>query len=540
MSDDTMMPARILVNKSLPVSRDKQSAKLSIQEYQSIAESAVLSASLLQSRIQWLYSGIFDKYWTKPLKRKGVNQEPPNNPDAKTMQKLGGATVIIEPHTFEVLFYTVRDLAAPTVYQRPPTQQMAPPPSSSPYPTYSPQTPYQQQHVPVPANAPQTPGTQQPASGNVTTPASGPTGTQATPAPTSASTKPPAVPSAQQKPTTSTPVRGSTQDPVIQMLAARAASDPQLKELMKIVATSQATTDQLKEFQAHIDEFNEVIRKQDAERAAKAGQPQAAHLSQPASTAPSHPTTPSNVARPGTTASAGPSTLQVPQHGIPQRQPAAGLGLTAAPPTSALPGTMHTIPQPAGTFIKGVPLQAHGGYSQQPVRVEPPIKHIVMEITSVVSGSLGACADRWLFPEHAVLEMRPGGLDMICSFLIERKGSAILASIKPDQANDAETRKKWKADQGYYQPVTMTIRALNHKTIETIAKAAKTLPAVQEHMREVMNKKQRAPAEFLMHQLARDKVLSVPEKPDDFVDSGVELGTGSDAEDDELKDFYGI
>jgi hypothetical protein len=46
------------------------------------------------------------------------------------------------------------------------------------------------------------------------------------------------------------------------MLAARAASDPQLKELMKVVATSKASPEQLKEFQVHIDEFNEVVRRQ--------------------------------------------------------------------------------------------------------------------------------------------------------------------------------------------------------------------------------------------------------------------------------------
>jgi hypothetical protein len=177
-----------------------------------------------------------------------------------------------------------------------------------------------------------------------------------------------------------------------------------------------------------------------------------------------------------------------------------------------------------------------------PARPEPFIKHIVLELTSVPAGGQAACPDRWLFPEHAVLDMRPNGLDMICSFLVERKGSQIVSRAGPElPAGKGETEGKWQGDQEYYQPVTMTIRARDHKIIQTIAKAAKTLPAVQEYMREVMGKKLRAPVEYLVHQLPRDRGHVGAEGTETgFVDSGVELSSDAASDDDELKDWYGI
>lgn len=44
------------------------------------------------------------------------------------------------------------------------------------------------------------------------------------------------------------------------MLATRAAADPELKALMRVVASSQASQEQLRAFQAHIDELNAIIK----------------------------------------------------------------------------------------------------------------------------------------------------------------------------------------------------------------------------------------------------------------------------------------
>ena len=114
--NEDVLPTRILANKPLPSIKEKQPANLSLREYQSIADSAILSASLFQSRVQWLYNGIFEKYWVKPVKKKGVSNEPPNNPDSKCMQRLGAATISIEPHTFDVVFlHSQRCCSASTI-----------------------------------------------------------------------------------------------------------------------------------------------------------------------------------------------------------------------------------------------------------------------------------------------------------------------------------------------------------------------------------------------------------------------------------------
>jgi hypothetical protein len=140
--------------------------------------------------------------------------------------------------------------------------------------------------------------------------------------------------------------------------------------------------------------------------------------------------------------------------------------------------------------------------------------------------------------------MRYGGLEMICSFLVERKGSEILSRqgmTSPEDRTSA-MHMKWKAEQEYYQPVTMTVKAVNHRTIETIARAAKPLPVVQGYMKEVMEKKERAPVGYLAYQLPRERsqMPTADSEMTTFVDSGVELGSESGSEDDELKDVYGI
>lgn len=135
---------------------------------------------------------------------------------------------------------------------------------------------------------------------------------------------------------------------------------------------------------------------------------------------------------------------------------------------------------------------------------------------------------------------------MLCSFLVERKGTDILkrmggGEVAADDENGNGNQEKFLADREYYQPVTMTIKVTQHKTIATIAQAAKPLSVVQAHMKDVMTKKERAPVEYLIHHLPREKGSVGGEGIDGgFVDSGVELGSESDGEEDELKDVYGI
>lgn len=433
---EDILPTKVPSTRPLPATSEKQIDALSNKTFQSLADSALLAASLHRSRMQWLCDGIFKKYWTKPVKRKKVVEEPPNNPDVKSMQKLGNATLTIEPHTFEAMFYVVRE------------PQVAPPPPPIHRPSIQ-QTPKQHSASPAPVSV----------QANV----HAPTVSSVPSKPISAAVKPSPVPataspSSHRPPTP--PGGAKTTDPVIQMLASRAATDVHLKDLMKVVATSKATPDQLREFQAHIDEFNAIVRKQEAEKEAKAK-------------------------------------------------------LAASTPYRSSP--LNPTPQFAA-------------YPTQP-RPEAPIKHIVVEFFSPAGTGHAASFDRWLFPEHAVLDTQYGGIEMTCSFFVERKGSDILASMRDLTSEEMQAiSSKWKADTEYYQPVTMLIKATQHRTIEAIARSAKSLPEVQKYMEAVMENKTRAPHEFLVHRLPREKT----ESSVDFVDSAVELS----GEDDELKDHY--
>lgn len=175
------------------------------------------------------------------------------------------------------------------------------------------------------------------------------------------------------------------------------------------------------------------------------------------------------------------------------------------------------------------------------------MKHVVLELTSAPSGVQGPCQDRWLFPEYAVLEIRPSGLEMVCSFLVERKGSEVVGE-RNDGAGEGgvDVRPRFDQDKDYYQPVTMTIKVTNHKTIATIAQAAKPLPAVQEYLKQVLSTKERAPVVYLAHQLPREDGRTEEgdkEAEAGFEDSGVELGAESseeEQEEEEIREVYGI
>lgn len=454
LSADEVLPTKAKTTRVLPSLAQQQGSEVSGPQYQSIADSAILAASLYRSRMQWLCDGVFRKYWTKPNKRKNAPTEPADNPDSRSMQKLGNATITIDPHTFEAIFYIVRETQ--------PVASLAHKPSPQPLarPFQTPATAKTMSSVTQPAiHAPTT--------STVLTPA--PATTKVTPNPAKSAQAPlPARPA--------TPPGGAkATDPVIQMLANRAATDPRLKELMKVVAQSKASTEQLREFQAHIDEFNALIKQRQAAKDVQ---------SKSAVTA----STPVQPAYP-----------RVNPSGV-YRSPL----LTPAQST-----TPYTV------------------YPSQP-RPEPLVKHIVLELTSAPAAAQAPNPDRWLFPEYAVLDTQYGGTEMTCSFFVERKGADILAQTKDTMSEDSQTsRLKWNPETMYYEPVTIVINAINSKTIATIASAAKSLPQVQKYMGEVMQSHTRAPQEYLAYHLPKAKIDS------DFVDSAVEL-----SEVDELQDYY--
>ncbi|KAI5918653.1 hypothetical protein F4810DRAFT_704066 [Camillea tinctor] len=134
------LPKSIQAGNPLPTVENPQPEDLPTKDYQSIQESGVLAESLSRSRQKWIHEGIFEKYWTKPTKRKGVVKEEPNNPPKDSMTKIGQVTITVEPHVLEATMYAVKDPKPasttnsnfrPIVQYGPPNGVMPPPPKPS-------------------------------------------------------------------------------------------------------------------------------------------------------------------------------------------------------------------------------------------------------------------------------------------------------------------------------------------------------------------------------------------------------------------------
>ncbi|GES62485.1 alpha/beta hydrolase family protein [Aspergillus terreus] len=256
------LPTKLKDGEGLPITDSPQPQNLSPKEYQSIAESAVLLASLERSKKKWLSDGILVRYWTKPKKTKREQIEG-KNPPKDTMSKVGACSIVVGPHLFDAMLYTVKDPNAPPPIQYTPPQR--------PMVHYGHSNNFQQYHHPYPHQHPSQHARQHPqhSPANAPSPQPGYHQGQATPShqartpshpqrapsgPQSAQRPSPAQPNQPPQPAKPSP------DPVIQMLATRAASDPELKALMRVVASSKASQEQLRAFQAHIDELNAIIR----------------------------------------------------------------------------------------------------------------------------------------------------------------------------------------------------------------------------------------------------------------------------------------
>lgn len=464
---DETLPTKIVESKPLPTLLQPQPAKLSSEEYRSVAESAVLAASLYRSRVRWLADGIFERYWTKPTKKK-MAEGLTNNPDLKSMQKLGASTVSIGPHTYEAIIYMVRDTTAPRVqphYSARPLQ-----------PTF--QNYHAQPHAqPIPpirspafsaSNPPLATHSSHP--GPLVTPRPIPV------APQNLKHEPPARPN---PPPAS--AQSSGPDPVIRLLATRAASNPQLKELMKVVASSKASPEQLQTFQSHIDELNKVIRsQQEAAGTAESfgGRPAPIQPANEPRTSSPHPLQQANAPPPGPVARPPIQT---------QSQPSPPIGYSGPP-----------LANPA-----------HPSYPPPPKLAvpEPQIKAIVLEFTTPMPSSGSVSPDRYLFPAYAVLDtpQESHGLEMICSFFVVRTGAEILA-MQAASTHPVGGHTRWAPSVEYYEPVTMTIKTSHNTILKTVANAAKPLPEVQDKMKEIMRTKTRASlsGEWLAARLPRE------------------------------------
>jgi hypothetical protein len=265
-----------------------------------------------------------------------------------------------------------------------------------------------------------------------------------------------AAPNPQAQPTPKPPAEAApspapasrTSDPVIQMLAERAATDQELKGLMRIVADGKASPEQLKQFQSHIDELTKVLNARSREE--KARTTTAAGATPPSTASPAQHTPAPNNARPS---------------------PAPLSGARPAHP-SPLTNGHHAQPQPQALRSKG-PL--------------PPSKP---DISAVVFEFNGGSGDRFLFPKYSILEYLPGG-QVIASFLIVRKGSAA-DSKKYDPALD------------YYQPMTIRLYTHQGRQLESLAKVVAPPDEVRKYMDDIMDNMTRAEYVLLAMRLPKE------------------------------------
>ncbi|KAI9841596.1 MAG: hypothetical protein M1837_000503 [Sclerophora amabilis] len=507
------LPTKVEDGQPLPTVNNPQPDDLSSKQYQSIAESGILAASLQRSRHKWLSEGIFERYWTKPSKRK--HQPEPRNPPKDSMVKLGPCTMTIEPHVFEVSLYTVREpqthpspsfgqamqrpilqYGPPNPYHKPSPSAAtphhpAPPQFSNPPPPFISQ-PTPRHSVPSSLTSPQIlqePASKHPAaivqsSPNVSTPAtSTPNGTPG----------PSPCPPTKQSP-----------DPVIQMLATKAATDHELKALMKVVASGSASGSQLKVFQKHIDELTAVLQSKDG--------------SDPSN----GPATPSAGAGAGASVNGasvngasvnGASPSMAPQHNQASNNNISTSGYPTSSPavsTHAAPGSSMGIlhPEPAAP----PPAQVHPSI----IRPKASLSHPKPDISAVVFEFAAGSGDRFLFPKYSILDYHPDGLEVIASFLVVRKGS-----------NSESGGYDPKLD--YYQPVTMRIAAHTARILDSFARVVANLDQARKYMDDVMDNMTRAEYVHLAMRLPRDQ---------DEIDNEEEEASESGDHQNNLKAIY--
>ncbi|KAI1174436.1 hypothetical protein F4777DRAFT_384677 [Nemania sp. FL0916] len=140
-SSSAALPKSVQPGQPLPTVEKPQADDLSNRDFQSVQESGVIAEALARSRQKWIHDGVFEKYWTKPTKRKGVVKEDANNPAKDTMTKIGPVTLTVEPHLLEATLYAVKEpkpavpsnpAVRPVIQYGPPNGAMPPPPKPTP------------------------------------------------------------------------------------------------------------------------------------------------------------------------------------------------------------------------------------------------------------------------------------------------------------------------------------------------------------------------------------------------------------------------
>lgn len=441
-TERTPLPTSITFGKPLPTVAKPQSTDLSLKDYQSVPESGVLSESLHRSRQKWTSEGIFEKYWTKLRRGKNTAKEPPGNPPKDSMIKLGTCTIIVEPHIFEATLYTVKDSIP---------RNIAPVEVKMPRPVlqYGPSSEMSQQasdiksqsnlHEPLENNSlhinksvlktQETPGTS--VNDVSTSPKSNPDPINCDKRSENKTVQSP-------KEVNSAP---KSADPVIQMLAQRAATDADLQYLMGKVANGQATTEQLKKFKRHINEVTTIQQERQEQLRLKTNESESSQVSTDG-------------------LMAAPPKIQV--------QPSTSL---ANPSTTTQPAQSQTNPPALNS-------------KESPSSNKSDVTGVVLEFSN-------GNGDRYSFPKFSILEFIPCSNQVIVSFLIIRKGS------------DAET-PLYNPELDYYQPMTIRLYAHQTRILDALRKAVESPENVRAWMNKVMEECQRAEYVLLAMRLPRE------------------------------------
>ena len=246
-------------------------------------------------------------------------------------------------------------------------------------------------------------------------------------------------------------------DPVIQMLAARAATDHDLKSLMKVVASGGASQPQLRVFQNHIDELNEIIQNQ------------------------------KNLPQPSATNGGPPSKSAIPAQTLPET-----VGTTptnSKPSTDPLPSVDSTPLVAPSPFpqVKTEPLSQYYSQAPPPPKPRAPVRQ---DISAIVFDFTGGTGDRYIIPKYSILEYLPGNTQVLVSFLVTRKGSTAVSGA-------------YRPNEDYYQPVTIRLSTLNPRMLEPLGKVVAPAEEVRKCMNEVMSKSKPAELVYLATQLQR-------------------------------------
>jgi hypothetical protein len=534
---EQLLPTKLTDGPALPtLPKDYVSARPDAQ-WQSIAESGVFAAALLKSRQRWVSGCFFEKYWSKSTYKKKKDSTEADKAQAKDprppMTKVGTCKLIVEPHIFDITLFVVRETNPQN--QSPVERQFVQYGPTSP--AILPNTPQAQyasgSHTPLSTNkTPLQPATHQSSAKPLptSTPVSRPPSTplqSANPTPKPLPTVAPTIKqtSAQSRnkastPQNSTPSRppqphnqpappsepakpaSQTTDPVIHMLAQRASTDNALKQVMKIVASGQATQPQLEYFQRHIDELTAIVnaRREEERRTA-------------ANTTPAH--------RPL------PTTTPTTQHASANNRPVQHVG------TYQQPHNQYHSVQRFGTPIAAARPSPQGYNTNHNLARSRPFvaapQHVLIEF-SINS------TDRFLFPKNSILEYLPGGGGMLVSFLVVKKHSELLDSDSMEAKKQSKAKKaeepakdvdpklqskggvkasesstnsvsKEELEKEFYQPVTIRLEMPSDAGVFNVISRVVAQPSeVSKHMVSIAERCERASPVRLALRLPKEKL----------------------------------